>query len=201
MTADEALNKLREGNARFVSDVHFYEGYSFEKRRAELGESQFPLAVVLGCSDSRVPAELVFDQGLGDLFVVRVAGNVAAPSQLGSIEYAVSELNTPLVIVLGHSSCGAVKASIEEFHKPSAGLSFGLSDLLGRIQPVVEKELETNPDLKDLESRVVKANVKAVVQTLLAESELIATKASSGKIKIVGAEYSIHSGIVDFFDD
>src|SRR5271157_2642032 len=113
ISAREALDRLKEGNRRFASDLRSRDLPTGQTRRRELAAGQEPFAIILGCSDSRVPAEIVFDQGLGDLFVIRVAGNIVAPSQIGSVEFAAERFGTRLVVVLGHSSCGAIEAAIE----------------------------------------------------------------------------------------
>src|SRR5512139_2481457 len=119
ITALEALERLREGNAPFASNVRSLESLLSHTRRGDLTAGQEPFAIILGCSDSRVPAELVFDQGLGDLFVIRVAGNIVAPSQIGSVEFAATRYATRLVVVLGHSQCGAILATLESLLDPS----------------------------------------------------------------------------------
>src|ERR1700729_2733513 len=118
ISARNALDRLQQGNQRFTSDLTSPEGYLHQRKRAELTDSQEPFAIILGCSDSRVPAEIVFDQGLGDLFVIRVAGNIVAPSQVGSVEFAAARFGTRLVVVLGHSQCGAITATIDELLQP-----------------------------------------------------------------------------------
>jgi carbonic anhydrase len=143
ITALEALERLREGNRRFASGSGTVDGLSSRARRAELVGGQEPLAIVLGCSDSRVPAEIVFDQGLGDLFVIRVAGNVVAPSQIGSVEFAAERFGTRLVVVLGHSQCGAVLATLEALLRPNEGKSRNLRSIVDRIRPAVEGLLST----------------------------------------------------------
>src|SRR5262249_49695436 len=143
ITAREALDRLREGNRRFVTNVARHEGIASPARRMELAEGQAPFAIILGCSDSRVPAEIVFDQGLGDLFVIRVAGNIVASSQVGSVEFAASRFGTPLVMVLGHSQCGAILATLEELRQPTDLQSRNLRSIVDRIRPSVETLLAT----------------------------------------------------------
>src|SRR5260221_3196407 len=133
--ARAALDRLREGNRRFASDMRSAESLSSLTRRAELVSGQQPFAIVLGCSDSRVPAEIVFDQGLGDLFVIRVAGNIVAPSQIGSVEFAADRFGTRLVVVLGHSMCGAIQATLDELGRPSTDQSPNLRAIVDRIRP------------------------------------------------------------------
>src|SRR5438876_332564 len=160
-TAREALNRLREGNRRFASDMRSAESLSSLTRRAELVTGQQPFAIVLGCSDSRVPAEIVFDQGLGDLFVIRVAGNVVAPSQIGSVEFAASRFHTRLVVVLGHSQCGAVVATLEELQQTADHQSRNLRSIVDRVRPAVEGLLATElrHDPAALLAQAVRANI------------------------------------------
>ena len=201
-TADEALARLLEGNERFVSDEHYSESYSFESQRMESVESQAPFAIILGCSDSRVPAEIVFDQGLGDLFVIRVAGNVAGFSQIGSVEYAVSILGARLVVVMGHSRCGAILASLNEYLKSTDRLSPGIRSLVERIQPSVERVLSDTEeqDTDELVNQIMKANVKATVETLRTTSPILAKYEAKEGLSIVGAEYSLRTGRVSFYE-
>ncbi|MDA0349682.1 MAG: carbonic anhydrase [Verrucomicrobia bacterium] len=201
ISAHDALQRLKDGNKRFISNVQIHEGTSFEKRRNELVDGQAPFAVILGCSDARVPAELVFDQGLGDLFVVRVAGNVAAPSQIGSVEFAVEVLGSRLVVVMGHSNCGAVAATIQKFENASVELTPSLMNLVERIQPSVEAVLARNAayDSDALIAEVVKANIAATVATLLGESTVLNRFTQEEGLMILGAEYSLETGVVAFF--
>src|SRR6476659_6660416 len=133
----DALDRLREGNARFVANESRPSDAADQALRARLVAGQAPFAIVLGCSDSRVPAELVFDQGFGDLFVIRVAGNIVAPSQVGSVEFAAARYGTPLVVVMGHSQCGAILATLEELQQPTSQ-SRNLRSIVDRIRPSVE---------------------------------------------------------------
>ena len=201
-SAREAIKLLKEGNERFRSNNQLHEGSSFEKRREELLDGQAPFAVILGCADSRAPAELVFDQGLGDLFVVRVAGNVAAPSQIGSVEYAVEVLGTRLVVVMGHSNCGAVAATIQKFENASVEFTPSLMKLVERIQPSVEAVLarDADPDANSLLAQVVRANVSNTVTTLLSESPVLKRFSQNEGLMIVGSEYSLETGSVEFFE-
>src|SRR6202171_1979857 len=148
--AREAFERLREGNLRFAANIRGSDAFVSHTRRVELAASQEPFAIILGCSDSRVPAEIVFDQGLGDLFVIRVAGNIVAPSQVGSVEFAAARFGTRLVVVLGHSQWGALLATIEELQRPTANQSRNLRSIVDRVRPWVESLLETdlakNPD-------------------------------------------------------
>src|SRR5512135_3453835 len=163
LTAKEALERLRAGNARFVAQSRGAGGAPEGSRRLVPSHEQRPFAIVLGCSDSRVPAEIVFDQGLGDLFVIRVAGNIVAPSQVGSVEFAAARYGTPLVVVLGHSQCGAVLATLEELQRPTENQSRNLKSIVDRVRPSVEGLLETDlrHDMAALVTRAVRANTRA----------------------------------------
>lgn len=198
----EALSRLRDGNRRFAAGAGQAGGLSSPSRRAELLDGQRPFAVILGCSDSRVPAELVFDQGLGDLFVIRVAGNVVAPSQIGSVEFAVERFGTRLVVVLGHSQCGAVLATLEELQRPSATQSRNLRSIVDRIRPSVEGLLTTElrADREGLLREAVRANVRVSASQLRHGSELLERLIETDGLLVVGAEYSIETGLVHLFD-
>jgi carbonic anhydrase len=201
ISAFEALESLREGNRRFVSDVRT-DPLTSQTRRRELTAGQEPFAIILGCSDSRVPAEIVFDQGLGDLFVIRVAGNIVAPSQVGSVEFAAERFHTRLVVVLGHSTCGAILATLEELARPTQDQSRNLRSIVDRIRPSVEALLETDPgDHADmLVHRAVRANIRASANHLRHGSELLEQLIQNDGLLVVGAEYSLETGVVDFFD-
>ena len=198
----EALERLREGNRRFASGTRSVDGLFSLSRRAELVTGQQPFAIVLGCSDSRVPAEIVFDQGLGDLFVIRVAGNVVAPSQIGSVEFAAERFGTRLVVVLGHSQCGAVLATLEELRRPSETQSRNLRSIVGRIRPSVEGLLATDlgKDLDALVRGAVRANVRVSANHLRHGSDVLERLIEHDGLLVVGAEYSLDSGMVDVFD-
>jgi carbonic anhydrase len=202
ITALKALDRLRAGNLRFASNVHRANPPGGPTRRAELTDGQEPFAVILGCSDSRVPAEIVFDQGLGDLFVIRVAGNIGAPSQVGSVEFAVGQFGTPLVVVLGHSQCGAVRATLDQLLAPTAEQSRNLQSIVDRVRPAVEGLLATplRNDPAELVRQAVRSNIRASVGQLRHGSQLLEPLIASGKLRVVGAEYSLESGVVDFFD-
>jgi len=162
---------------------------------------QQPFAIVLGCSDSRVPAEIVFDQGLGDLFVIRVAGNIVAPSQIGSVEFAAELFGTRLVVILGHSQCGAVTATLEELRHPNNSHSRNLRSIVGRIKPAVEGLLaEPAGDESALVHEACRANVRASANQLRHGSEIIERLCAEEGPLIVGAEYSLETGVVDVFD-
>jgi carbonic anhydrase len=200
--AREALERLRKGNGRFVSDVSAREILTSPARRNELAAGQEPLAIILGCSDSRVPAEIVFDQGLGDLFVIRVAGNIVAPSQVGSVEFAAERFCTRLVVVLGHSRCGAILATLEELGHPTEGQSRNLRSIVDRIRPSVEALLATELryDADALVREAVRANIRASANHLRHGSEVLEQLIQSDGLLVVGAEYSLETGVVDFFE-
>lgn len=200
--AHEALERLREGNRRFVSDVRSSEILTSQTRRRELAAGQEPFAIILGCSDSRVPAEIVFDQGLGDLFVIRVAGNIVAPSQIGSVEFAAARYGTRLVVVLGHSQCGAILATLEELQRPTENQSRNLHSIVDRVRPSVEGLLATEfrHDPQALVRHAVRANIRASANHLRHGSEVIEQLLQRDGLLVVGAEYSLETGVVDFFD-
>lgn len=200
--AIEALDRLREGNRRFVADERSHATDASRSHRGDLAKGQEPFAIILGCSDSRVPAEIVFDQGLGDLFVIRVAGNIVAPSQIGSVEFAAEKFGTRLVVVLGHSRCGAIEATLEQLSRPGAAESRNLRSIVDRVRPSVEAllatELRHDPDA--LIRDAVRANVRVSASQLRHGSELLETLIARDGLVVVGAEYSLESGEVEFFD-
>lgn len=201
--AAEALDRLREGNARFAERLTMPVAALERGREAVLGASQQPFAIILGCSDSRVPAELIFDQGFGDLFVIRVAGNIVAPSQVGSIELAATRFNTRLVVVLGHTRCGAIEATLEELRRPVAQQSPNLRSIFDRVRPSVEMLLETHPaggSDEELIAHAVRANVRASVNHLRNGSAVLESLIATSGLWVVGAEYSLTTGLVDFLD-
>jgi carbonic anhydrase len=202
ISAREALERLREGNRRFVSGVRSSDMRMSQKRRNELAAGQEPFAIILGCSDSRVPAEIVFDQGLGDLFVIRVAGNIVASSQVGSVEFAAERFGTRLVVVLGHSRCGAVLATLEELMRPRETQSQNLRSIVDRIRPSVEALLATElrNDLEALVWHAVRNNVRVSANHLRHGSEVLEQLIQAERVLVVGAEYSLETGVVDFFD-
>ena len=193
--ASEAVQRLRDGNYRFVHGEENNLQSINQARRAELVDGQSPFAVIIACSDSRVPVELIFDQGLGDLFVIRVAGNIVAPSQIGSVEFAAANLGTKLVVVLGHSNCGVVDATLKELSLRQEIRSPNLRSIVNRICPAVEAL--DNPSLND----AVVANVRNSVARLRSGSGILEALIDSGDLTVVGAKYSIESGVVDFLDD
>jgi carbonic anhydrase len=200
--AHEALDRLREGNHRFVSGIASSHALQSPARRSELLAGQEPFAIILGCSDSRAPAELVFDQGLGDLFVIRIAGNIVAPSQIGSVEFAAERYGTPLVVVMGHSQCGAVSATLEEIVRPTTHQSRHLHSIVERVRPSIEPLLETElrNDTQALLRHAVRANVRASANHLRHGSEILEQLIQKNQLLIVGAEYSLETGVVEFFD-
>ena len=202
ISTSEALERLREGNRRFASDVRGSAAVVTQTRRTELAEGQEPFDIILGCSDSRVPAEIVFDQGLGDLFVIRVAGNIVASSQIGSVEFAAERFGTPLVVVLGHSRCGAVLATLEELMRPREKQSRNLRSIVDRIRPSVEGLLATElkNDSEALVRHAVRANIRASANQVRHGSEVLEELIQKGRVLVVGAEYSLETGCVDFFD-
>jgi carbonic anhydrase len=196
----EALQALREGNERFVSDRRRDYGDNTARRRALVAQQE-PFAIILGCSDARVPAELVFDQGLGDLFVIRVAGNIVAPSQVGSVEFAAEAFGTRLVVVLGHTRCGAIHATLQQLARPWREQSRNLSSIVDRIRPAVEDLLDDKEAaVAELEHRAVRANIRMSADHLRHGSEVLEQLIRKDGLLVVGAEYSVESGVVEFFD-
>ena len=199
--ASEALERLREGNRRFVAGQR-EDDSAGRSRRREVAAAQEPFAIILGCSDSRVPAEIVFDQGLGDLFVIRVAGNIVAPSQIGSVEFAAERYHTRLVVVLGHSQCGAILATLEELKRPTAARSRNLRSIVHRIRPAVKELVAAKPPLASdaLVHEAVRANIRFSASHLRHGSPMLEQAIGDHGLMIIGAEYSLESGVVDFFD-
>jgi len=202
LSAADALASLREGNRRFASASRSRDSLLTQTRRDDFVAGQEPFAVVLGCSDSRVPVEIVFDQGLGDLFVIRVAGNVVAPSQVGSVEFAAERFGTRLVVVLGHTRCGAVAATLESLQKPAAASSENLRSIIDRVRPAVEGLLTTElrDDQDALARQAVRANVRVAAAALRHGSDILERLIRGDGLLVVGAEYALETGLVDFFD-
>jgi len=202
ISSREALDRLRQGNRRFVASIRDPAAQLDAERRARLAAGQEPFAIVLGCSDSRVPAELVFDLGFGDLFVIRVAGNIVAPSQVGSVEFAAERFGTPLVVVLGHSQCGAIQATIEALRQPAAATGRNLRSIVDRIRPSVEPLLtgDRAPGSDGIVGAAVRSNIRAAAEHLRTGSEILERLVAAGRLLVVGAEYSLETGVVDFFD-
>ncbi|HSN01213.1 MAG TPA: carbonic anhydrase [Rudaea sp.] len=202
ISATEALERLREGNRRFASESRLGGMHDRQTRRRELASGQEPFATILGCSDSRVPAEIIFDQGLGDLFVIRVAGNIIAPSLVGSVEFAAARFGTPLVVVLGHTQCGAIAATVEELTQQGGAQSPNLLSIVNRVRPSVLPLMNTElrHDLDALSREAVRANIRASANHLRHGSELMENLIEQKGFRVVGAEYSLETGVVDFFD-
>jgi len=202
MRAGDAITRLREGNCRFVAGQTHAQAVMSPAKRAELASGQHPFATVLGCSDSRVPVEAVFDQGVGDLFVVRVAGNVAGPLEVGSIELAAVRLGVRLVVVLGHSDCGAIKAALDELRHPKGGLSPGLRSIVDGVRPAIERALAagSGSDVTAVIDAAVRANIRAAAGELRDRSDVLRELIRTDGLVVVGAEYSLATGEVDFFD-
>jgi carbonic anhydrase len=200
ISAQDALDRLRDGNRRFTSDTR--NGAALGARRHEVAMAPEPFAIILGCSDSRVPAEIIFDQGLGDLFVIRVAGYIVAHSQVGSVEYAAALYSTKLVVVLGHSQCGAILATLDELQQSTANQSRNLRSIVDRVRPSVETLLATElrHDREALVNEAVRANIRASVNHLRHGSEVLEQLVEREGVRIVGAEYSLSTGVVNFFD-
>jgi len=200
--AHEALARLRAGNRRFVNEVRSGDSRAGETRRRQVADGQNPYAIILGCSDSRVPAEIVFDQGLGDLFVIRVAGNIVAPSQVDSVEFAAERYGTRLVVVLGHSRCGAILATLEQLERSAENQSRNLRSIVDRVRPSVEALMNT--DLRHqpeaLVHHAVRANIRVSASHLRHGSEVLEQLIERDGLLVVGAEYSLETGIVEFFD-
>jgi carbonic anhydrase len=200
--AREALERLRAGNRRFVTGVRNRDSITSQARRTELATGQQPFAIILGCADSRVPAEIIFDQGLGDLFVIRVAGNIVAPSQVGSVEFAAEQYETRLVVVLGHSRCGVVLATLDELRRPTESQSRNLRSIVDRVRPAVEPLLKRahSGDPEALVQEAVRANVRFSANQLRHGSEVLEQLIQSRGVMVVGADYSLETGVVEFFD-
>ena len=202
LLASDALAQLVEGNRRFAAGAPFAPARHTAARRRQLAASQAPHAAILGCSDSRVPVEIVFDQGLGDLFVIRVAGNIVAPSLIGSVEFAAERFGTRLIVILGHSSCGAVQATLEQLQQPAAAQSPNLAAIVDRIRPAVQGLLADGPprDPAALLAEAVRANIRASAHQLRQGSLIVQHLIDGAGLLVVGAEYSLETGLVDFFD-
>lgn len=199
ISAIDALERLKEGNHRFASDINAGE---VGVRPAEVADGQEPFAIILGCSDSRVPAEIIFDQGLGDLFVIRVAGNIVAPSQIGSVEFAAIKFGTRLVVVLGHSQCGAIVETLNQLREPGENPSRNLNSIVDFVRPSVASVLAKDPggDPNAVIGEAVRANVRASAEHMRHGSEVLEKLERDDGLVIVGAEYSLETGLVDFFD-
>jgi carbonic anhydrase len=198
----DALNLLRQGNKRFVSGEKTADVRGPKTQRNKLVGDQQPFAAILGCSDSRAPVEIIFDQGPGDLFVIRIPGNIVTSPIVGSVEFAAERAGARLVVVLGHSDCGAVQATLDELHRPTEGLSQNWSAVVDRIRPTVEGLLATGTenDRSMLVKQAIRANVRASADYLRNESEVLGRLIQEDELLVLGAEYSLETGVVDFFD-
>jgi carbonic anhydrase len=198
----ESLERLQVGNRRFIEGRQAHSTMTLRDQLEAGARAQRPFAVVIGCSDSRVPAETVFDQGIGDLFVIGVAGNVVAPSQIGSVEFAVEQFGTPLVVVLGHSNCAAISATLNELHQPGERLSANFRVIVDHIRPAVEGLVggELEDDREAMVRAGVRANVRSSVEQLRLGSTILENLISSDRLHVVGAEYSLNTGLVEFFE-
>jgi carbonic anhydrase len=196
-----ALNRLKEGNQRFIANVRGIDALLSQQRRADLVAQQKPFAIVLGCSDSRAPAEILFDQGLGDLFVIRVAGNIVAPSQIASVEFAAQRFGIPLVVLMGHTRCGAIEATLEAIAQPQDEPN-PLRSIVDRVRPAIEPLTQTElaRDPERLRQQCVRANVRTGANHLRHGSPAMERMVADGQVIVVGAEYDLESGVVDFFD-
>lgn len=200
IAAHEALERLRDGNRRFAHSDSEHAATNKERRR-ELAGGQEPFAVIVGCSDSRVPAEIVFDQGLGDLFVIRVAGNIMQPSQIGSVEFACSEFGTRLVVILGHSDCGAIRTTLKALMSPGERQSRNIAAIVELIRPTIEQALRhgDTDDADAVVERAVRENIRASAERLRTGSDLIRRLEDEEGLMIMAAEYSLQTGLVEFF--
>lgn len=201
LSAAAALDRLREGNRRFAGGAAARAAQ--EVRPADIAGRQRPFAIIHGCSDSRVPAEIIFDQGLGDLFVIRVAGNVVAPSQIGSVEFAATAFGTELVVVLGHTDCGLVISAVEELRNPAVSPSRNFRSIVDLVRPSVETSLKA-PGVDDHDALVrlaVRENIRRSVQQLRRGSDVLEQLIDRGRLQIVGAEYALKTGTVEFLAD
>ena len=201
MSAPDALARLREGNRRFTTNVRSLDSLLSHTRRGEI-DKQTPCAIVLGCSDSRAPAEIVFDQGLGDLFVIRVAGNIVAPSQVGSVEFAAEAFGTRLVVVMGHTKCGAILATLEDMENPAGTSSRNIRSIVDRVRPSIQPLMKTDlvRDRAALLREGTRANVRVAADHLRHGSQMLEQLIQEDGLLVVGAEYDLDTGAVDFFD-
>jgi carbonic anhydrase len=202
VSSSEGILRLKEGNRRFLDGTGRSDLLVNEVRRRALVDQHNPFAIILGCSDARVPAEIIFDQGLGDLFVIRVAGNIVAPSQIGSVEFAAERFGIKLVVVLGHTGCGAILATLEELRRPTESHSPNLRSIVDRVRPSIEALFEGSapPDDGGLEHRAVRANIRASANQLRHGSQILERLIDYEGLRVVGAEYSLDTGDVDFFE-
>lgn len=196
----QALERLKQGNVRFTSNVRSIESLGGKQQREALVGGQKPFAIVLSCSDSRAPSELLFDCGLGDLFVVRVAGNVVAPSIVGSVEFAAATFGTELIVVMGHTRCGAVAATVDALRSGRGAMSENVRDIVDRISPGVAELVKGGENGEEVVVRAIRANVRVSANHLRHGSRVLEERIAAGRLAVVGAEYSLETGEVDFFD-
>ncbi|HAA76752.1 TPA: carbonic anhydrase [Candidatus Latescibacteria bacterium] len=199
VSANEALERLRAGNGRFVANRHEHQEHIGVTERTELTAGQSPFAVVLGCSDSRVPVEIILDQGLGDLFVIRVAGNITGATVIGSVEFAAAELGARLVVVLGHSKCGAIGTTLSQIEKPT-DLTPGLQSIVDRISPVFTRLDAEGLSRDDLLKEAIRENVRSSADKMRQGSPILEDLIANDGLRVVGGSYDLLSGVVEFFD-
>ena len=199
VSANAALERLRAGNGRFVANRHEHQEHIGVTERTELAAGQSPFAVVLGCSDSRVPVEIILDQGLGDLFVIRVAGNITGATVIGSVEFAAAELGARLVVVLGHSKCGAIGTTLSQIEKPTA-LTPGLQSIVDRISPVFTRLDAEELSRDDLLKEAIRENVRSSADKMRQGSPILEDLIANDGLRVVGGSYDLLSGVVEFFD-
>jgi carbonic anhydrase len=196
-TPQQALTRLIDGNRRFRTGEGTSQARPWSPQLATEGQS--PFAIILACSDSRIPVEIVFDQGFGDLFVVRVAGNIVAPSLVGSIEFAAAQFGSRLVVVMGHTGCGAITATVQAIETGLGHGSRNIRSITDRIAPHIEELVRAGPS-EQLLHEATRANVRASADHLRHGSALIEELVGAGRVQVVGAEYDLKTGAVDFFD-
>ncbi len=196
----QALERLKQGNVRFTTNVRSIESLGGKQQREALVGGQKPFAIVLSCSDSRAPSELLFDCGLGDLFVVRVAGNVVAPTIVGSVEFAAATFGTELIVVMGHTRCGAVVATVDALRSGRGAISENVRDIVDRIAPGVAELVNGGKNGEDVIGPAIRANVRVSANHLRHGSRVLEERIAAGRLAVVGAEYSLETGEVDFFD-
>ena len=202
ISAQDALKGLREGNARFLSGSSHQGSPANHPHQFKSIERQKPSAIILGCSDSRVPPEVVFDQGIGDLFVIRVAGNIVTPTQTGSIEFAVEKFGSRLVVVLGHTMCEAIRATLDALEIPAQSRPENLYSIIDSISPCLEPLLKASPKASEdtLLREAMRQNIRHSVQQLRQQSSILQKQIDENGLEIIGAEYCVSTGAVDFFD-
>ncbi len=196
----QALERLKQGNVRFTTNVRSIESLGGKQQREALVGGQKPFAIVLSCSDSRAPSELLFDCGLGDLFVVRVAGNVVAPTIVGSVEFAAATFGTELIVVMGHTRCGAVVATVDALRSGRGAISENVRNIVDRIAPGVAELVNGGKNGEDVIGPAIRANVRVSANHLRHGSPVLEERIAAGRLAVVGAEYSLETGEVDFFD-